>query len=37
MSCKSKAKAAKTETNNQWCGQAAIGNSSDHVEKTEFQ
>ena len=36
MSCKSKAKAAKTETNNQLCGQAAIGNSSDHVEKTEF-
>ena len=31
MSCKSKAKAAKTETNNQWCGQAAIGNSIDHV------
>ena len=22
-----RAKAAKTETNNQWCGQAAIGNS----------
>lgn len=38
MSCKAKGhkKAEKTETNNQWTGQAAIGNSSDHEEKTEF-
>ena len=38
MSCKTKnhKKAEKTETNNQWAGQAAIGNSSDHQQKTEF-
>jgi len=38
MSCKSKGKGQtdKTATDNQWVGQAAVGNTSDHEEKTEF-
>lgn len=31
MSCKCK----KTATDNQWAGEAAIGNTDDHVQKTE--
>jgi len=34
MTCKTKDK--KTSQNNQWAGTAAIGNLSDHEEKTEF-
>ena len=38
MSCKCKGKGQpdKTATDNQWVGQAAVGNTSDHEEKTEF-